>query len=293
MGVADPTARALLPELAALPGHLIWRSAARVTATLGESLPPGVDIHAYAALLALAAGQARSQQWLADTVSISRTTMAKVASDLVEQGLVERVRNPADRRSYLLSRTPEGAVAARRWRRHAEDLEDALTEGFTTQEREELRGLLRAVARPGLSPETPDALLDSIGFLVTRIHARMHADGMTALRDLDLEPRHLGSLIALGATGPVAQAELARVLGLSGPSVVEIVDDLEARGLVERRRLASDRRTQALHVLPHAEPLLPVARERLLAVTDGLLTALAPRKRRRLVALLQRFVTGG
>ena len=52
----------------------------------------------------------------------------------------------------------------------------------------------------------PDALLDSIGFLVTRVHARMHAELMASLRDLDLEPRHIGSLGALSATGPVAQA---------------------------------------------------------------------------------------
>jgi DNA-binding MarR family transcriptional regulator len=291
VGQSDPDARTLLPELAALPGHLVWRAAARVTSALADSLPRGVDIHAYAALLALAAGQPRSQQWLADTVAVSRTTMTKVAAGLVEQGLVERVRNPADRRSYALTRTPEGAVAARRWRRHAEDLEEAITTGFTALEREELRGLLLRAAEPGLSPETPDALRDSIGFLVTRIHGRLHAAATLALRDLDIEPRHVGSLIVLAATGPVAQAELARTLGVSGPSVVEIVDHLEKCGLVERRRLDTDRRTQLLHLLPAAERLLPDARGRALAVTDALLAPLGSPQRRRLVTLLQRFVT--
>jgi len=292
VGELDPRTTILLPELAVIPGHLIWRAAARVSAALGATLPPGDDIHAYAALLALAAGQARSQQWLADTVAVSRTTMTKVASDLVDQGLVERVRNPADRRSYLLTRTPDGAVAARRWRRHSEDLEERITAGFSVVEAEELRQLLRDVARPWLSPETPDALLDSIGFLVTRVHGRMHAELMASLRDLGLEPRHIGSLVALSATGPVAQAELARTLGISGPSVVEIVDHLERLGLVERRRLPSDRRTQALHVLPAAERLLPLATERAFAVTDEILAPLGRAGRRRLVTLLQRFVTG-
>jgi DNA-binding MarR family transcriptional regulator len=293
VGEPDTRTTILLPELAVIPGHLIWRAAARVTSALGETLPPGDDIHAYAALLALAAGQARSQQWLADTVAVSRTTMTKVAADLVDQGLVERVRNPDDRRSYLLTRTPEGAVAARRWRRHAEDLEERITAGFSVAEREELRELLRAVARPWLSAETPDALLDSIGFLVTRIHGRMHAELMTSLRDLGLEPRHIGSLVALSATGPVAQAELARLLGISGPSVVEIVDHLEQLGLVERRRRATDRRTQALHVLPATERLLPFAIARASAVTDKILAPIGKAGRRRLVALLQRLVSGG
>jgi DNA-binding MarR family transcriptional regulator len=294
VGDVDPEAvRTLLPELAVMPGHLIWRSAARVTAALGESLPPGVDIHAYAALLALAAGQSRSQQWLADSVAISRTTMAKVASALVDQGLVERVRNPDDRRSYALTRTPDGAAAARRWRRHAEDLEESLTGGFTEAEREELRRLLLLVAQPGLSAETPDALKESIGFLITRIHGWNHTELMNALRDLDLEPRHTGSLVALTALGPVPQAELARRLGISGATVVEIVDHLERRGLVERRRLDTDRRTQVLHLLPGAEDVISEALRRAITVTDRVLAPLGARQRRRLITLLQRFVTGG
>ena len=269
------------------------RSSARVTAALAESLPPGVDIHAYAALLALATGQPRSQQWLANSVSISRTTMAKVASALVDQGLVERVRNPDDRRSYALTRTPDGAAAARRWRRHAEDLEEALTVGFTEAEREELRALLLQVAQPRLSPETPVALQESIAFLITRIHGWNHAELMTALRDLDIEPRHTGSLVALRATGPVAQAELARQLGISGASVVEIVDHLERRGLVERRRLETDRRTQVLHILPGAEEVVTEAKGRAMTVTDRVLAPLSARQRQRLITLLLRFVTGG
>jgi DNA-binding MarR family transcriptional regulator len=293
VGEADPEAvHTLLPELSVIPGHLIWRSAAKVTAALADSLPPGVDIHAYAALLALAAGRARSQQWLADSVATSRTTMTKVAAGLVEQGLVERVRNADDRRSYALTRTPAGAAAARRWQRHVEDLEERLTAGLDQAEREELCGLLLRVAEPHLSPETPDALRESIPFLITRIHGWNHAELMTALRDLGVEPRHTGALVALRARGVIAQAELARSLGTSGATVVEIVDHLERRGLVERRRLETDRRTQSLHLLPGADAVVAEAQRRATAVTDAVLGPVGPRQRQRLVALLQRFVTG-
>ena len=54
--------RVLLPALADAPGHLLWRAAARVTVELAATLPPGVDIHGYAALLSLAGGATRSQQ---------------------------------------------------------------------------------------------------------------------------------------------------------------------------------------------------------------------------------------
>src|SRR4051794_41291317 len=80
--------------------------------------------------------------------------MVRVAADLAAQGLVKRVRNPDDRRSYALTRTPEGAAAARRWRRHAEDLEDSVTAGVSLDEREELRALLWRGA-PGRPPPPP------------------------------------------------------------------------------------------------------------------------------------------
>ena len=109
--------------------------------------------------------------------------------------------------------------------------------------------------RQDLSPGAPKELLESIGFLIVRVHFRMHRDFMPALEPLRIEPRHFGVLTALRATGPVPQAELARSMGVSGASVVQMVDDLEQRGLVERRRLATDRRSQVLHLLPEAEEI--------------------------------------
>ena len=283
--------RELIPELAVLPGHLFWRAQARVSAALGEVLPAGVDIHAYAALLALSGGVTRSQQALAETISVSRTTMVRVAADLSAQGLVRRVRNAEDRRSYALTRTPEGAAAARRWRRHAEDLEDSITAAFTLEEREELRGLLLRVAEVDLSPHVPEPLRESIGFLITRIHSRMHRVFGAALEPLRIEPRHYGALTALQALGPVSQAELARNLGVSGASVVQIVDDLEHRGLLERRRLVTDRRTQVLHVQPEVPEVLADAARVAVTMTDSLLGGLSPAATRRLVTLMQRLVT--
>lgn len=290
MGEASDS-RELLPALAVLPGHLIWRAQARVSYALDAILPPGVDMHAYAALLALSGGVTRSQQSLAETTSVSGTTMVRVAADLSAQGLVKRVRNPDDRRSYALTRTPEGAAAARRWRRHAEDLEDSITEAFTLGEREELRVLLLRVIEGDLAADVPEPLRESIGFLITRIHARMHREVMAVLEPLRIEPRHYGTLTALDAMGPVSQAELARHLGVSGASMVQIVDDIEARGLVERRRPASDRRTQVVHLLPEAPAVLAGAAVLAAAKSEEMLGRLSSTQVKRLVLLLGRFVT--
>jgi DNA-binding MarR family transcriptional regulator len=281
----------LLPALARSPGHLVWRAQARVLLLIGDVRPAGVDIHAYAVLLALADGSPRTQQALADSVAVSRTTMVRVAAELVEQGLVERVRNPGDRRSYALTRTKGAAGAVRRWRPHIQRLEEAIAKPFTEQERLELRGLLLAIIRDDLDPSAPAPLLESTGFLITRAHFRMHREFVAALTPLDIEPRHFGVLTTLRATGPIPQAELARTLGVSGATVVQMVDDLGRRGLVERRRLTTDRRTQVLHLLPEADDVYARATEIVASLYRTRLGALTAKQTKRLVELLQRFIT--
>ena len=53
---------------------------------------------------------------------------------------------------------------------------------------------------------------------------------------------HLNVLIVLESTGPLPMSRLAEALDVSVASVTGIVDRMEARGLVARRRDANDRR---------------------------------------------------
>ncbi|CAN5423535.1 hypothetical protein BH11ACT8_BH11ACT8_16960 [soil metagenome] len=282
---------ALHPVLAQAPGHLVWRAHARVSVALDEVLPEGVDIHAYAVLLALAGDVTRSQQELADSVGISRTTMARVAVDLAAAGLVERVRNPDDRRSYALTRTDAGASAATDWQHHADALQDSLLAGFTPAEQGDLQDLLLRVVDAEIAPDAPPELRRSIGFVISRAHFHMHRDFLAELVPLELEPRLFGSLNVLTATGPIPQAELARLLGVSGASIVQMADQMEQLGLLERRRDPADRRTQLLHLTPAAEPVLPQAREIAAHCLGHRLGPLSDVEGERLVQLLPRFVT--
>lgn len=53
---------------------------------------------------------------------------------------------------------------------------------------------------------------------------------------------HLNVLMLLSATGPMSMSRLAEALDISVASVTGVVDRMEARGLVERRRDTEDRR---------------------------------------------------
>ncbi len=53
---------------------------------------------------------------------------------------------------------------------------------------------------------------------------------------------HLNVLTLLEATGPMSMGHLADALDISVASITGVIDRMEARGLVERRRDAEDRR---------------------------------------------------
>jgi DNA-binding MarR family transcriptional regulator len=253
----DATARrAALSELYALPGHLLWRAAARVYVELDRMLPGGTDIHAYAVLVALADEEPQTQSSLARMTCVSGTTLTSVAQALQRDGLVERVRNPEDRRSYSLTRTTEGRCAVRRWAPHVRRLEERLNASFSAADAARLRELLSQVVGAQLEPRTPQLLRDSTGFLLTRAHLRAHREFLTALKPLGIEPRHYGTLRALRVAGPATQGDLAGLLDVSPATVVQIVDHLEHRGLVARRRDQVDRRAYRLHLIDGADTVL-------------------------------------
>jgi len=52
------------------------------------------------------------------------------------------------------------------------------------------------------------------------------------------------------------QKEIALELAIEGPSLVRHLDNLEAKGLIERRTAPNDRRAKTVHLTTEAQPLL-------------------------------------
>src|ERR687898_787135 len=94
------------------------------------------------------------------------------------------------------------------------------------------------------------------GFLLAQLGAHAHRRFAERLARLDLHPRHFGMLSHLGASEGPSQQALSRALGIHRSAVVALVDDLEHRGLAERRRDPVDRRAYTLYLTPHGRELL-------------------------------------
>jgi DNA-binding MarR family transcriptional regulator len=87
-----------------------------------------------------------------------------------------------------------------------------------------------------------------IWFRVMRLHHRALAVMSTRLRDLGLSIAQFDLLSTLTENEGLSQSEVAARLYVTKGNVSGLVDRLEQSGLVERRAIAGDRRSFALHL---------------------------------------------
>jgi DNA-binding MarR family transcriptional regulator len=125
-------------------------------------------------------------------------------------------------------------------------------------------------------------------FLLAQVGAHAASKFAERLATLELAPPHAGILRILSATPAITQQTLAAMLGMVPSRLVALVDDMEARGLIERRENPDDRRRYALHVTERGNSTLEmigrVSREH----SQSLFAALSQDEKRQLATLLQR-----
>jgi DNA-binding MarR family transcriptional regulator len=101
-----------------------------------------------------------------------------------------------------------------------------------------------------------------------------------------------GVLNVLDHDGAITQHALCQGVGMDPSSMVATLDELEAKGFVERRRHPEDRRAHALHLTDPGRELLARARQVAQDSQKELLGSLSAEERRQLHELLLR-VAGG
>jgi DNA-binding MarR family transcriptional regulator len=126
------------------------------------------------------------------------------------------------------------------------------------------------------------------GFLLVQLGTHRHRRVAERLAPLNLHPRHFGMLSQLAANEGQSQQALSIALGIHRSAVVALVDDLEHRGLAERRRHPADRRAYALYLTPRGRELLAELERAAGQDEAELLTALDASERSQFISLLQR-----
>ena len=127
-------------------------------------------------------------------------------------------------------------------------------------------------------------MLSSIGYTISR---RFHQ----ILGPLSLEPGEFALLRSVAANEGESQNALAERLHISPSWMVAIVDELEGRGLLERKPHARDRRVRNLHLTPKGTKLLRQAEQHAQRFDAKVTNSLSERELEQLLELLDRVAS--
>jgi DNA-binding MarR family transcriptional regulator len=93
-------------------------------------------------------------------------------------------------------------------------------------------------------------------FLLVQLGAHAAREFGERLAPLGVEPRHVGMLTRLAANEGRAQQAIGELIGLNPTQMVFLVDELEDRGFVQRRRNPADRRSYGLYLTETGRDML-------------------------------------
>ena len=135
----------------------------------------------------------------------------------------------------------------------------------------------------------PEPLADALGFLLSWNGQRIRAAFGQALEPLGLRPPHFGVLRTIAAQPGTAQNELVARSMIDPSTMVKLIDELEARGLAERRVDPQDRRRRAVHLTDQGRETLDQARAAANRTVDEVLAPLDQAERDALRSLLRKL----
>ena len=146
-----------------------------LTTMEGLALRPHELTHAgFVLLMTLWITGPRETRELASVLRVTKGAIVGAVNTLERRGLVRRLRSETDRRLVTIELTDEGDALISRVQRDWHELERAVTDALTTEEKQTLTALCRRLAysarnlRYRSSPPTPE-LPDPNGFLPTTV----------------------------------------------------------------------------------------------------------------------------
>ena len=114
---------------------------------MGAYEETGLHPYHHAILIVLGEGSPETQGSISDTLGYDRGQLVGLLDELEERGLVERRRDPHDRRRHLVRLTPDGKRTLSRMRMIARRSEEEFLDPLSEKERSTLHALLFRLAK--------------------------------------------------------------------------------------------------------------------------------------------------
>jgi MarR family transcriptional regulator, lower aerobic nicotinate degradation pathway regulator len=130
---------------------------------------------------------------------------------------------------------------------------------------------------------------EGCGLMLMRLARAANRSLALALEEAGLRAQGFAVLHRLAEQGPSSQAELADALRVHASNLVRVLDELEQRGLIGRRRDPADRRRQEVGITTAGARLLKRAEAATVATERELLAPLSHAERAQLQSLLARL----
>jgi DNA-binding MarR family transcriptional regulator len=142
-------------------------------------------------------------------------------------------------------------------------------------------------------PEVPELLFQELdgllGYRLRRAQGAMHRDFLAALSDLGLTQKQAATLWLVNANPAVSQVSVAAALGMDRATMMALIDRLEDRELIVRKRSTVDRRRQELYLTPAGQNMLRKSKTRIAAHEERFKSLFKPSELSALLAALQKF----
>ena len=135
-----------------------------------------------------------------------------------------------------------------------------------------------------------DAVYAMPGHLVRRAQQIAVAIFMEECARFDITPVQYAAMVAIGENPDVDATRLSALIAFDRSTLGNVLERLEAKGLIERAAGARDKRVKTLRLTRAGARLVREAEPCVMRTQDRFLAPLKPEDRRRLVALLAQLV---
>lgn len=128
-----------------------------------------------------------------------------------------------------------------------------------------------------------------LGYRLRLAQQADYADFARAVGDVDVSPGRFSLLTLIAANPGITQTDLSRAVNLDKSTLTPALDQLERRGLIERRRIPSDRRALAIHLSGEGHALLAYMTEQVERHEVSLSALFTPAEKKQLIRYLARI----